>query len=188
MRKWYGNEVYKQMKANNYVIDHMDNNGYNCHISNLCFLLKSENTAKGLTVDKLSNEKAYIALTMFKDFSTQLIQSTIVFNYPAIAKISNLDIPAIIELVYLLYDCDYELVINDTRTILYNYRKDYTFEPEKLHHIDYHIEGAYGVPWSKEKYDRYVKGELGGHVAFMVKKAPMFGWNASEKRQFIHLR
>lgn len=57
MRKWYGDEVCKQMKADDYVVDHMDNNGYNCCIDNLYFLISDENKAKGMTVDKLSKEK-----------------------------------------------------------------------------------------------------------------------------------
>ncbi|MCR4719077.1 MAG: HNH endonuclease [Firmicutes bacterium] len=186
MRKWYGDEMCEQMKSNGYVVDHMDNNGRNCYIENLCFLAEDENKAKGLTVDKMSKEKTHIALSMFKDFSTDLKQITIVFNYPAVAKISTLDSPAVIELAYLLYDCEYEMVINDARTILLDYMKRNVFEPEKLHNVDYHIEGTYRKPYSKKTYDEYIKS--GRSVCFFVKKAPMLGWNLKEPKNFFHLR
>lgn len=188
MRKWYGDEVCKQMKADDYVVDHMDNNGYNCCIDNLYFLISDENKAKGMTVDKLSKEKTHIALSLFKDFSTKNIQITIVFNYPAVAKISTVDSSAVIDLAYLLYDCEYEMVINDARTILYDYRNRNIFEPEKLHNIDYYIEGAYGTPIPKEIYDKYIEGGHGHSICFFVKKAPMLGWQASDNKKFFYLR
>ena len=39
MKKWYGDDVYEQMKNDGYVVDHMDNDGHNCCIDNLCFLM-----------------------------------------------------------------------------------------------------------------------------------------------------
>lgn len=62
MKKWYGEETYEQMSADGYVVDHMDNNGRNCCIDNLFFLLENENKAKGFTVDQYSEEKTHIAL------------------------------------------------------------------------------------------------------------------------------
>ena len=48
---------------------------------------------------------------------------------------------------------------------------DFTFEPERLHVADYHIEGGHGHT-----------------VFFFNKKAPMLGWKAEEQRRFFHLR
>lgn len=188
MKKWYGNKVYEHMKGNGYVVDHMDRNGFNCRINNLCFLTSDENIAKGHTVDKMNRDKSHIALSFFKDFETQNIQMTICFNYPAIAKISTLKEPAAIETAYLLYDCEYEMVINDARTILYNYKREHIFQPEMLHHSDYHIEGVYGTPCPIENYDRYIEGGHGHTVFFMNELAPITGWRVEEQRQFFHLR
>lgn len=79
------------MKNEDYVVDHMDGNGYNCCIDNLCFLLDNENKAKVYTVDKYSKEKTHIALAMYRDFLTKHIQIAIVFNYPAKIRESTLD-------------------------------------------------------------------------------------------------
>lgn len=186
MRKWYGDECYEKMSAEDYVVDHMDNNGYNCCINNLSFLTSDENKAKGMTVDKLSKEKSYLALSLYKDFSTHLYQMTLFFNYPAVAKISNLKSPAVIELAYLLYDKEYEIVLNDARKVLYDYRRDYSFEPEKLSDIDFHIEGCYGYHCSKETYDEYING---GHGVCMMIKALQFKiGRLDEQVRFFHLR
>ena len=182
MKKWYGEEKYEQMKKEGYVVDHMDNDGYNCCINNLCFLIEDENKAKGMTVDRLSKERSHIALSLYKDFSTELIQITVFFNYPAIAKIDT------IELAYLLYDVEYEMVLNDARTILYDYRRDYSFAPEMLHDVDYHIEGCYGKPCPVEVYDRYIAGGHGHGVAFIDSAGPIQNWTLENKRHFFHLR
>lgn len=184
MKKWYGEETYQQMKQGGCVVDHMDNNGHNCRISNLCFLLDNENKAKGMTVDKMSANKSYIALSMYKDFETKLLQMTIVFNYPATAVISGLEKPAVVKLAYFLYDCEYEMVINDARTVLYDYRRNYSFNPEKLHFIDYHIEGLYGKAYSIEDYNQYLEGKHGHAVAYFVKKAPLSGWTVDTKKEY----
>lgn len=188
MRKWYGDECYEKFKSEDYVVDHMDNNGYNCCINNLSFLTSDENKAKGMTVDKMSKEKAYLALSLYKDFSTQLYQMTLFFNYPAQAKISNLNSPAVIELAYLLYDREYELVLNDARKILYDYKRDYSFEPEKLNESDFQIEGSYGYHCSKESYDAYIKGNHGHGICMMIKTAPIKNWRPEDRKQFFYLR
>lgn len=188
MKKWYGEATYEKMKSDNYVVDHMDNDGHNCCIDNLSFLLDNENKAKGLTVDQYSSEKTHMALTLCKDFNTGHYQITIVFNYPAVSKIRTIKSPACIDLAYLLYDIDYPEVINDARTVLYDYRRDYSFDPEKLHHSDFHIEGSYGLPISIEAYDAYIEGKHGHTIFFCNRKAPMLGWKTEEQRQFLHLR
>ena len=183
MKKWYGEDVYEKMKAAGCVVDHMDNDGRNCCINNLCFLVEDENKAKGMTVDKLSADKRYIALSMYKDFDTQLFQITIVFNYPArLVNIEGLDRESVAEIAFLLYDCEYEMVINDARAILYDYRRDYSFDPNRLHFIDYDIEGTFGRAWPIEVYDEYLKGEHGYTVAGVVKKAPLRRWEKRVRR------
>lgn len=187
MRKWYGDDVYEQMKKDGYVVDHMDNDGHNCCIDNLFFLMDNENKAKGLTVDQYSAEKTHIALTLCQDFYTGHIQITIVFNYPAIAKISTLDRPAVIEMAFLLYDKEYPEVINDARKILNDYCNYGVFELEKLNCADFQIEGQYGVPISKEKYDRYIKGGHGHTIFYIERKAPLLGWMVGEQRRQLRL-
>lgn len=188
MRKWYGEELCRQMTANHYIVEHMDNDGHNCRIDNLCFLTGDENKAKGLTVDKMSKDRRKIALTMFKDFETQLFQLTIQFNYPAKANVSCLTKPAVIELAYMLYDCEYEMVINDARSILYDYRRDFSFQPEKLHFIDYDIEGSYGVACPVEKYEKYLNGNGGHGIGYFDRRAPLRGWKKGDDKKIFRIQ
>lgn len=188
MKKWYGEKQYQKMKEEGYVVDHMDNDGHNCSINNLCFLASDENKAKGLTVDKLSKEKTHIALSLYKDFHTGLFQILIDFNYPAKAKISTLQRSAVIDLAYLLYESEYEMVLNDARKILYDYRREYIFEPEKLHNVDYHIEGSYGEQGDLEIYNQYIAGGHGYGIVYMVKAPLIENWTLETKEELFYLR
>lgn len=77
---------------------------------------------------------------------------------------------------------------NDARAILYDYRRDYSFVPEMLHNVDYHIEGCYGTPWPIEVYNRYIAGGHGHGVVIIHKKAPISNWTLDDKRHFFYLR
>ena len=188
MRKWYGDDVCRKMNNEGCVVDHLDNNGHNCCIENLSFLLSDENKAKGMTLDKMSADRSHIALSMFKDFNTQLFQITIFFNYPPkVVNIEGLDRPAVIDLAYFLYDSEYEIVINDARAILYDYRRDYSFDPNRLHFIDYHIEGTFGKACPVELFDEYINGKHGHGIASISRRAPLQGWNKNEKKEVFCL-
>lgn len=188
MKKWYGDDIYKEMQEAGCVVDHMDNNGFNCEIDNLAFLLSDENKAKGLTVDKLSKAKTHIALSMLSDFDTGLKQISIAFNYPAKAIISSLEKPAVIELAFLLYKSKYEIVINDARKILYDYYDNYSFDAEKLNFDDYHIEGCYGTQCPIERYNKYILGEHNSPIFFFVKQSKIPNWTLDDNRCFLHIR
>ena len=185
MKKWYGDAFCKEMKVKGYVIDHMDNVSSNCCINNLSFLLNSYNKAKGLTFDQENAEKCYIALSLFKDFETQLFQITIVFNYPATLSITGFDKPSLVEIAYLLYDGDYRKVITDAQSILLEYKENYTFSPEKIKAIDYHIEGCTGRVLSPEVYEEYLSGEHGHGVVFFSKKAPLNNWTMDSNEKYF---
>lgn len=78
-------------------------------------------------------------------------------------------------MAYLLYDIDYPEVINDARTFLYDYNRDHSFDPEKLHHSDFHIEGSYGLPIPIEVYDAYIEGG-DGHTIFFFNRKSSNAW------------
>ncbi|MCD8013913.1 MAG: HNH endonuclease [Lachnospiraceae bacterium] len=188
MAKWYGEEQCKEMKDKDYVIDHMDNISSNCCINNLCFLSNAYNKAKGLTFDQDNKDKEYIALTMFKDFSTELYQITIMFNYPATLKLVGFDYPSVIELAYLLYEGDYRQVLLDAEKILLDYKEDYTFSPEKLRMIDYHIEGSVGKAVPPEVYERYISGNHGHGVCYFQRIGQLRDWNKDKNEKFFYVR
>ena len=73
MEKWYTKEILDTMTADNFVVDHMDGDGFNCNINNLCFLSRNENVAKGNTLDIECKNTEHIALKMFKDFQYMML-------------------------------------------------------------------------------------------------------------------
>lgn len=188
MEKWYTKEILDTMTADNFVVDHMDGDGFNCNINNLCFLSRNENVAKGNTLDIECKNTEHIALKMFKDFQTELIQITIFFNYPAKLILEGLERDAVVELAFLLYDADYRIVINDARLIMLDYRNNYEFIPNKLRFIDYQIEGSYGVAPGIKWFEEYISGKHGHGVALLNRVAPIKNWTKEKKREYISIR
>lgn len=138
MGKWYGEEMLSELTNQGWVVDHMNNDGFDCRISNLEFLPTRHNVAKGQTVDVESETmRQHIALTMCKDFSTGYYQIHIGCNDPiSICNTVTGEIRPLAKLK-LLYDCDYRIVINDARDILLNYDLYGKFNIEKLHCVDW---------------------------------------------------
>ena len=186
-RKWYTEEVYREMIDNGFVVEHMDDDGFNCTIENLCFLPFSENIAKGHTLDKYTKDKRYIALNIFKDFQTQLYQISIVFNYSARLICDNIH-DAVIDMAFLLYDDSYEMVINDARHIMLEYSRNKTFTPSKLSFIDYKFEAEYRNQTPIEYYDRYISGEHSSPVCWIEKKHMIENWTLDTKISKCYLR
>ncbi|WP_341875947.1 hypothetical protein [Defluviitalea saccharophila] len=135
MIHWYGEDIFEEMKKRNFVIDHIDNNGFNCEISNLSFLYKNENTAKGLTydIDRKKTERV-AALNIFKDFYTSKFQITIGFNNRYFLMINGKDVP--ITSIKFLYNDDYIMVLNDAKSILHGINYYNKVNLSKLNYID----------------------------------------------------
>lgn len=150
--KWYGEDMLAEMTKAGWIVDHMNNNGFDCQISNLAFLSSDENKAKGFTVDKQSEALRYhIALNLFRDFSTGLYQITIFFNDEVAMINTETGETFPVSLIKLLYDSDYKLVINDARDILLNYELNKSFYLSKLHHKEFRYEKAIFVDLKPEE-------------------------------------
>ena len=132
---WYGEEVFEEMRKRNFVIDHIDNDGFNCDINNLTYLYKNENTAKGLTYDiERKNTERVAALNIFKDFNSRRFQITIGFNRRYSLMIGAELIP--ITTIKLLYNDDYIVVLNDAKNILHGINSYNRVNLSKLNYID----------------------------------------------------
>lgn len=132
MEFYYGKEAIEEANKNNFVVDHIDNNGFNCRVSNLCFIPNDLNKAKGLTFDKRRNEmKNLIVLTFYKDFKSGEFQLTIAFNKEFVVYIDN-NSPILVDKAYFLYEDDFELVLSDAAKILQQINKNAEFDVNKL--------------------------------------------------------
>lgn len=141
MEKWYGEEMLSEMTSQGWVVDHMNNDGFDCRISNLEFLPTRHNIAKGQTVDvEAEAMRQHIALSMFKDFSTGMYQIHVDCNDPiSLYNATTGELRPLAKLK-LLYNCDYRIVINDARDILLNYDLYKNFKLQSLHCADWKAE------------------------------------------------
>ena len=76
----------------------------------------------------------------------------------------------------MLYEGDYRRVIIEAQNILLEYKEAYTFSPEKLRAIDYHIEGCIGKVLPPEVHEEYLSGRHGHGVCIMHRIAPLKNW------------
>lgn len=128
MSKWYGQDVLDEFTNSGYVVDHINNEHSDCRISNLEFLKKNYNTAKGNELD-IDVERLYqrIALSIYKDFDTRNYQITIGCNDYVMAFDQNGD-SCRISSVKLLYDGQktnaYRTVLHDAESLLTIYESE----------------------------------------------------------------
>ena len=97
------------------VVEHLNNDGFDCCISNLFFLKKIKNYYKGIYFDKLRDESLFVlALHIFHIIQNRTFQVTIGFNVDVKEKESSKSVAVL----KLLYDYDYELVLQDSENLL----------------------------------------------------------------------
>lgn len=111
----FGEGASRACAEKGYIIEHLDNDGFNCDISNLFILKKIKNTYKGWNYDKQVEEfSSIIALRIFHIIENQTFQITIGFNMPFQNNVTKKKISTI----KLLYEYNYELVLQDAEQIL----------------------------------------------------------------------
>jgi len=105
------NELYKI----NYIIEHLDNDGFNCSISNLFFLKDIKNTYKGWHLDKIIKDSIpIVAMKIYHILENKTFQIVLCFNQSFINQ-KTLDH---LQDIKLLYDYNYEIVLQDAEQIL----------------------------------------------------------------------
>lgn len=110
----FGQDLRRELYEKDYIVEHLDNNGFNCEIFNLCYLKKIKNTYKGWYFDKFASDKTIIALSMYHFPNNKTFQITIGFNLPFRDIKSN----KCIQKIAFLYSYDYEIVLQDAEKML----------------------------------------------------------------------
>lgn len=112
---YFGENARKNFYEHDYIIEHLDNNGFNCDISNLYFLKKIKNTYKGWNFDKeVVRTMPIIALRIYHIIENRTFQIAIVFNQSFVGETSR----KILDTIRLLYNYNYEIVLQDAEQIL----------------------------------------------------------------------
>ena len=115
MDVYFGEDFRKQAYEQGMILEHLDNDGFNCEISNLFFLLKVKNTYKGWYLDKLVEESMpRVALAIFHIIANRTFQLTLAFNQ----TFTNCATGKRLSNIKLLYSYDYEIVLQDSEQIL----------------------------------------------------------------------
>ena len=127
--------------------------------SHLEFLAPNQNIAKGHNLDiEAEEQRHHIALNLFKDFSTGLYQISIVFNDNVYLSNGIEKIGQPINSIFLLYDCDYRLVINDAEQILLEYKTNRKFRLDKLNYIDIKYALSTFIDLSEQEFEEVING------------------------------
>lgn len=190
MGKWYGKEVLEKLTARGYVVDHMNNDHTDCQITNLEFLLKDYNTAKGQQLDK-DTERLFtrIALTISKDFQTQCYQITIGCN-DAIVRGDPETSHEFVDSFKLLYsqETPYIVVINDADTLLQIYEASNRIDIKQTHACQVRIYLALDIQLTEQEKEASIvkRGNqtflvLGTGKTYLKHVAPDKNWYPPEK-------
>lgn len=188
MGKWYGVDVLNEMTQKGYVVDHMNNDGMDCRISNLEFLKKAYNTAKGQAYDVDSKDMLYnIAVNIFKDYTTGCYQISIACN-DSVYGVNSDSSKFYVNTIKLLYDCDFAIVVNDAENILIKYSTEGKIYLSNNHSCDIRIEKAIDIKLTEEeKKEVFVMREgvpyfvMGTENAYIVSAHYEEGWLPPEK-------
>lgn len=154
MAKWYGEEILKDLTEKGYVVDHLNNNHMDCRITNLEFLKKNRNTAKGQYFDvEAPQMREKLAVSLFKDFSTGCYQITIGCN-DTIVTVDADGSKHYINEIKLLYNCDYPIVILDAEAILTEYESSDCISLHNLRCCDIRVHEAILLDLKEEEKSR----------------------------------
>lgn len=122
MAHWYGEEAFAESRKNDFIIEHHNNEGFDCQLSNLSFALARVNKAKAFTYDQDRLEvMPRMAVNFYKDFKSGQYQITIGCNKPHYLVIQNKAVN--VTAIYLLYNDDFFRTMTDATTLINEMKK-----------------------------------------------------------------
>lgn len=146
----YGDGISQQMYKNEYIIDHIDNNGFNCKFNNLTFLKKSKNTAKGMHYDKERKAMtSIVALNIFKIVESEEYQITIGFNKPYYIYKNGEKIEIVV--IYLKYKDRFNTALGDAEYILDELKENKNLDLSKLKADEIYFEETFKIALRNEE-------------------------------------
>lgn len=164
---WYGMENFKGAYKKGYIVEHHDNDPFNCLIRNLSFASKAANLAKAHTYDKerLTALPSF-AINIFKDFNTQKYQVTVGLtkDFDFIMMDGTEKSLTALHLIYLN---DFRLVFQDASNFVYNLLEYEKFDLRKLQCSEaYETESIFIYSTDGEEIPSYV--EIDGKPALVL--------------------
>jgi hypothetical protein len=139
MLTWYGVDNIKEAYDKRFIVEHHDNDAFNCLIENLSFASNDINIAKAHTYDKERPRLiGKVTVHFFKDFKSGKYQITLGFNepYTLVEGSKRTNVTA----MYLLYDDDFRLVFMDASRIVWDLLEKDSIDLSLLRYIDREIQ------------------------------------------------
>ncbi|MED3576076.1 hypothetical protein [Cytobacillus praedii] len=154
MAHWYGEDILKQSKESGFIVEHHDNDGFNCLISNLSFAPEPVNKAKAYTYDKDRIKMMRdVAINFYKDFSTGQYQITVAFNKETLYWIPEKKTFVDIVKMSLLYDDDFIRTFQDASSILHEMELYKKLDLSKLRFKKMEYQEAIHIPITSDNKD-----------------------------------
>lgn len=117
MAHWYGLKEFLETKEKGFIVEHHNNQAFDCTLENLSFAHNDLNLAKAHTFDKNQPKLAMqVGVNFFKDFSSQQYQITLIFTDDYYLVINGEY--KLMDRMYLLYDDNFRVVYNDANRIV----------------------------------------------------------------------
>lgn len=147
MAHWYGEEALTESKKAGYIVEHHNNIGFDCQISNLSFAPEPQNKQKAFGYDKerltmLEN----IAINFYKDFETGRYQITIGFNKPYFIVNPKQNTAIDVAVIFLIYNDDFYRTMTDATNILHELKEYGKLEFSNLRNVGFHYKEAIHIP------------------------------------------
>lgn len=172
----YGKDVIEEAYKKDFVIDHINNNGFDCLYSNLEIIPRKLNAAKGLTYDKEREKHQFLfALNFSKDPITEEFQISIGFNKPYNAITQNGVVP--IASMYLRYGKDYKTTFLDAQNILNDLVENRRIEISKIRATNILIDKAIIIKASPEELE----------MGYVIRDGQMYVIQGSEQTTLTQL-
>ncbi|MBU8880090.1 hypothetical protein BGM26_13995 [Bacillus sp. FJAT-29790] len=135
---WYGEDKIKEAYNKRFIVEHHDNDAFNCLIENLSFASNDINIAKAHTFDKERPRLIdKVTVNFFKDFKSGKYQITLGFNQPytLVEGSEKTNLTA----MHLLYNDDFRLVYTDASRIVWDLLNRDSIDLTLLSHIEREI-------------------------------------------------
>lgn len=133
---WYGDENLEDAYQKDFIVEHHDNNAFNCRISNLSFASNDLNLTKAHSFDKTQPKLTpQVAVTFYKDFTTQQYQIAVGFTELYYLSINGE--PKAVERLHLVYDDDFRVVYTDANRIVVELLENKKIDFKLLSYTDF---------------------------------------------------
>lgn len=151
MKFWYGADALQIAYEKKYIVEHHNNNAFDCHVVNLSFASNDLNLTKAHSFDK--NQPKLLkqaAVNFFKDFTTQQYQITIRFTGDFILLQNGKKV--YVDKLCFLYENNFRVVYTDANRIVDELLEVGKIDFKLLSFIDYsYVEAKFFVPTEGEE-------------------------------------